>query len=424
MTAPLITVLIPNFNRPSALARALKSAFASIEFASASGLVNVLVVDDYSDVDISNAVREYQSFSNFTFLSQPSKCGNAELAFLSALEKVETEYVWLVGNDDQLSVEAVETVVNILVSCDAGLILLNPIINKATRTYVPICTSTAVIAYEKAEDLFFDFGFVTSTTTFPCLVMKTEPVREFHRTYRLTAHATVYSHSFTIFGALREQRAFFLSTPIVTFTLNERFEEHRKLIKQAPEGIEFYHHSLGLARLIKACSSATDVPIRRIGASFEDEVDKDSMAVLPTYLSHFLVSFFIEQLCREQFNCQRPRPGFGHLFASEIDEILRVIEDFADEKLTKIALDAIDIFTRDLSPSAKIRLLRLAKGKLHQLTQNNYMSLKKLSNGVGPKKMTDRKKFLSPLRGCDGAMSRLLRSGEAARSYVSIGLKT
>lgn len=405
MTAARITLLIPTYNRPLELARLLKSIFDSIECASANSLVNVVVVDDYSDVEISAAIAPYNGLSNFMFKQQKSKCGNAEVAFLSALESVETEYIWLLGNDDQVSIDGVKCVLHILDSLDVGFVLLNPYIVKTTikRSFVPISASSTSVLYEKAEDLFFDFGFVTSTTTFPCLVMKTEPVRKFHRTHQLTAHATVYSHTFTIFGALREQRALFLSTPIVGFTLNERLDEHRKLLKQAPEGIAFYHHTLGLARLIRACSSITGVPIERIGASFEDEINKDTMHVAPTHLSHFLLYFFIEQLCHEQHNVQVPRAGFGYLSRSEIKEISTVIEQFADDNLSKICVDAMNVFKwKDASPGRKVHFLRMAQDRVHQLTRDKYTGDTKRLSVPGPKKMAMSNILLTPLCGIDG----------------------
>lgn len=406
MTSARITMLIPNYNRPLALARLLKSVFHSIEFASANHLVTVLVVDDYSDEEISSAIAPYKGISNFTFRLQASKCGNAELAFLSALEGVDTEYTWLLGNDDVVSVEGVKYVLDILNSSDFGFVLLNPYITKTTikRSFVPISASSAIVVYEKAEDLFLDFGFVTSTTTFPCLIMKTEPVRKFHRAHQLPAYATVYSHTFTIFGALREQRALFLSTPIVSFTLNERFDEHRKLVNQSPQGIMFYHQSLGLARLIRACSSITGVPIERIGASCEDEINKDTMHVVPTHLSHFLLYFFIEQLCHEQHNVQVPRAGFGYLSRSEIKEISAVIEQFSDDNLSRICADVINVFNRDASPGSKVNFFRMAQDRLHQLTRDKYTSTTKRLDVSGPKKMAMPNILLTPLRGSDGGL--------------------
>ena len=400
-----LTILVPNHNRPVALARLLKSVFESIKYALAKDVVEVMVVDDYSDIDISTVVAPYLGYSNFTFKLQPSRCGNAEVAFLAAVENVLTEYVWLLGNDDQVSIDSVKYVLRVLDCSDVGFVLLNPSIYKTTvkQSFVPITTTSTSVAYQKAEDLFLDFGFVTSTTTFPCLIIKAAPVREFHRAHRLTAHARVYSHTFTIFGALREQRALFISFPIVGFTLNERRDEQQKLQKQSPEGIMFYHQSLGLARLIRACSSITGVPIRRIGASSEDEINKDTMQVVPTYLSHFLLFFFIEQLWREQCNVQLPQAGFGFLSRSEVGEISTVIEQFADENLWRLCVEVTTVFKwNSASPGWKMHFLRMAQDRLRRLAREKYRNAEKHLSVPGPQKVARPNFLLTPLRGIDG----------------------
>jgi glycosyltransferase involved in cell wall biosynthesis len=111
MTAKL-TVLIPNHNRPIELARLLTSVFASIEHAHAREDVSVLVVDDFSDQDPSGDIQPFRRFENFRFIEQKQKRGNAEVAFLSALNDVDTEYVWLFGNDDEVGLQGIKYVLD------------------------------------------------------------------------------------------------------------------------------------------------------------------------------------------------------------------------------------------------------------------------------------------------------------------------
>lgn len=311
---PRLTIVIPNYNRPKPLARLLKSIFASIKQADADEVVRVLVVDDYSTEDISSVISRYSDRPNF-FKMQKEKCGNAELSFLSSLISVGTEYTWLLGNDDIVSQDSIVHILKVIEGSKYGFILLNPQILKTTenRDFLALNSASESVIYDRAEDLFYDFGFVTSTTTFPCLVFKTAPVAEFHETHRLTSIATVYSHTFTLFGALRAEPALFLSLPIVGFTLNERLEEQAKLQKQAPAGVQFYHQSLGLARLIQACADKTGVPVAAFGSALEDELDKDSLRVHSTLLSHFMIFFFIEQIIREQDNNVRNTIAFRYL---------------------------------------------------------------------------------------------------------------
>lgn len=400
-----LTILIPNYNRATSLHFLLGSVYASISNSRAEERVEVLVVDDFSEEDLTESIQPYHTYSNFTFVSQRAKCGNAEVAFLSALDHVTTPYVWLVGNDDYLYIEAVSCVLRVIDTCRPGFVLLNPRIRKIAvdREFMPIHTTAPTVMYERCEDLFLDFGFVTSTTTFTCLIMKTEPVRAFHRKYRLTDVARVYAHTFTIYGALRTERAIFVSSPIVGFTLNERFDEYRKLLKQAPAGIQFYHQSLGLARLIRRCAETTGREIGMIGAACEDEINKDTMQVISTYLSHFLVFFFVEQLCREQSNVLRPVPEFGHLVRSEIEEVVHIIRGFNDPALWAMFSEALDVFElQSVGPGRKIAFLRSAHVELRQLSRNRYRQMSYVSASSGPRKVATSDLTTVLLRGTDG----------------------
>lgn len=405
-----LTILIPNYNRPEALARLLESVFGAIRYAGADERVTVLVVDDHSQQDLSAAIAPYTGLPNFTFALQRAQCGNAETAFLSALDRIETEYVWLFGNDDLASEDSIKCVLHILDATAAGFVLLNPFIHKQARRrgFVPITATSESVLYQRTEDLFLDFGFVTSTTTFPCLVMKTEPVRRFHQRHCLTNHGTVYAHTFSIFGALRNELGLFLTFPVVGFNGSERFEEHRKLQRQAPHGLMFYHQSLGLARLIAACSAATGVDVRTLGGAFEDEVDKDSMAVLPTCLSHFLMFFFLEQMCREQNNVAHPKRNFTYLTKTEMEEISSVILRFEDRALQAILFDAKEVFAwQGASPRWKEEFLRMAQRRVKASVRRHYDDWETLSPSSGPRKVAMPNHLLTPLRGTAGGPSGL-----------------
>lgn len=407
-----LTVLIPNYNRAKALSRLLKTIYASIAYAGAEEQVQVLVVDDYSTERVDRAIEPYIQRANFMFAMQGQKCGNAETAFLNALDHVTTEYVWLLGNDDYMSLEGVGYLLRVLSTSRPGFVLLNPHINKTTlnRGFVPLNATAQSVAYERTEDIFLDFGFVTSTTTFPCLVMKAEPVRAFHRTHRLLDRARVYSHTFTVYGALREEPGLFLSSPIVGFTLNERIEEQKKLQKQAPDGIMFYHQSLGLARLISQCSAATGASVRKIGAAFEDEVNKDEMRVVRTHLSHFLAFFFLEQLSREQINIQAPGIYFGHLARSEIDEISALVRRFDDERLWTLCAEAIDAHDWQAArPAWKITFLRTAQDRVRYLAQERYREANALLPSGTPRKVSTPEYSMIAMRGADGGRYGLVR---------------
>ncbi len=411
-----LTILIPNYNRPQALRRLLgQLAVALDKLGSVGGRVCVLVVDDYSDQDIDAVFAPFRGRENFSLKLQSTKCGNAETAFLSALPLLKSEYVWLLGNDDQISTDGLAYLIQVLGATDVGFILLNPAITKTTTgaTHVPLTTTTPMVYYDHTEDLFFDFGFVTSTTTFPCLLMKVAPIRNFHRRHGLNRHSAVYSHTFTIFGALRLQPALVISTPVVKFTLNERLDEHEKLFKQAPAGIEFFHQTLGLARLINATAQVCGIGVERLGGAFEDEVDKDTLRVVPTLLSHFLVFFTLQQLAVEQAEVAAPRAKFGHLVASEFDELRDLIARFGDTDLHRLFEEAAEVlWSPNATPAWKMHYLHLAEQRLRKLVDARYASAIEGLPIRGAKKIAPDTFSLTPLRGAGAdAAGFVLRPG-------------
>ncbi|MFN7873574.1 MAG: glycosyltransferase family A protein [Cyanobacteriota bacterium] len=367
----MLTILIPNWNRPEQLDKTLHSIYSSLSDQDNAQAVQVLVVDDYSTSSaVKKVVEKYSVHNNFRFVLQDIKCGNAEVAFLTSLSHVETKFLWLFGNDDYMHIDGISRVLKLLKSRDdVGMILLNPLIysSKHDINFSPISTSSALVEYATCEELFENWGFVTSTTTFSCLIFRTDPIRRFHQEYKLTSYGTVYSHTFSCFCALRMLPGIFLSTPIVTFTLTDPIEEHHKLAKQVSSGVEFHHHTIGLSRLINACSDISGVPIRAILSSFEDEIDKDSLSVVPGTLLCFLSHFFLEQLIRELINNDAPSQSFGYLQPDEVELILATIYAASDQTVSYSIGNAMKLYkSSSITPDFKITLIRGIQSELRR----------------------------------------------------------
>ena len=367
----MLTILIPNWNRPQQLDKTLHSIYSSLSDQDNAQAVHVLVVDDYStSAAVKKVAEKYSAHNNFRFISQNIKCGNAEVAFLTSLSHVETEFLWLFGNDDYMHRDGISRVLELLkYRVDVGMILLNPLIYspKHNVSFSPIATSSALVEYATCEELFMNWGFVTSTTTFSCLLFRTEPIRRFHQEHRLTSYGTVYSHTFSCFCALRMLPGVFLSTPIVTYTLNDAIEEHYKLAKQVSSGVEFHHHTIGLSRLINACSDFSGVTIQAILSSFEDEINKDSLSVVPGTLLCFLSHFFLEQLIAELFNNDAPSQSFGYLQPDEVELILSTIDAASDQTVSYSIGSAMEIYrSSSITPDFKVALIRGIQSELRR----------------------------------------------------------
>ena len=326
---PKLTILVPNYNRPKALSRLLWSVFDSIDIADASLAVRVLVIDDFSSEPLDQALAPFCDRPNFHFRLQCARRGNAEAAFLGSLENVETEYTWLLGNDDKIMPGSVATILQVLRDSEFGLVLLNPRIDMGNAcTSMPLSVTTPSVRYATCSTLFLDWGFVTSTTTFPCILFRTAPVARFHKLHRLDRVAQVYSHSFTLFSALRAEAGLYLAVPLVEFNLNHRLAEQEKLQRQSPGFMYAYHQSVGLGRLIQASAERSGKSIAEIGGAVEDELDKESNRIGQTTLAHFLTFYILAQLIWEHQNMLKKSSAVRHLSGAEIGELSETVRAF------------------------------------------------------------------------------------------------
>lgn len=293
----MLTLLIPNYNRPDKLRALLAGIFRAIARANAQPWVKVCVVDDYSTEDLGDIFAEYSQFDFFEFYVQPRKCGNAEVAALTALEFVRTDYAWLIGNDDEIAEDSILYVEPIIRNRSYCFILLNPCIKNTDGTLLlPISSTEEVLRYNNTGDLFADFGFVTSTTTFSCQIFRADVVRSFHRKFALSTHSTVYSHTFTFFSALKDQPAAFLSRPIVRFSQNSADDEYEKLQRQAPNNSGLYHQTTGLLNLIRRSSTIVGVNTTWFLEVSEDEIDKNSGIASSITLGGFIFKAVCQQV--------------------------------------------------------------------------------------------------------------------------------
>jgi len=170
---------------------------------------------------------------------------------------------------------------------------------------------------------------------------------------------------------------------------------------------------IGLERLIDATAQVCGIGVERLGGAFEDEVDKDTLRVVPTLLSHFLVFFTLQQLAVEQAEVAAPRAKFGHLVASEFDELRDLIARFGDTDLHRLFEEAAEVFwSPNATPAWKMHYLHLAQQRLRKLVDARHASAIDGLPIRGAKKIAPDTFSLTPLRGAGAdAAGFVLRPG-------------
>lgn len=380
----LITLLIPNYNRPSALRALLQSFFKEIDDTNLFNLVNVVVVDDFSTENIQDVINEFNVKSNFFFYMQKTKCKNAERAFLNALDFVKTDYVWLFGNDDELLLGGLSRIIPLIRSEYYDFLLLNPLLKAASKSFIAVESTKKILAYKNAKKLFYDFGFMTTTTTFSNLIMKTDPIKKWHKINDLTQISPVYSHSFSIFASFQNQSSAFIQEPCSSFTMSEADTEQKKLQQQAPDNLMFYHQSLGIMRLINATEKITGTKLSWFGEVTEDEVNKETLTTTQISLAYLILRFTVSQLTKEQINISISDKDFSYFNSNEIRELKRLFYGFNDRLLLSLFTEALQIYNdEELAPKIKVTSLISLQNQIHFSGNKKALSFSRYSNLKG-----------------------------------------
>jgi glycosyltransferase involved in cell wall biosynthesis len=119
MSEKLITIVIPTFNRPNALAECLKRIFPQCE-----SRVSLVVRDNHSIPSVEAVFNEFSlQFPRVDAVYKRNTVNIGIVAnILRCFEEVETQWIWVLGDDDIIKPDAVENIIN---NCakwpDAGL---------------------------------------------------------------------------------------------------------------------------------------------------------------------------------------------------------------------------------------------------------------------------------------------------------------
>jgi hypothetical protein len=121
--APTLTIAIPSFNRPRALAELLESISEEVA-ACAPGLIEVCITDDAStDPDTLEVALEFAERHRYTALHVNASNIGLERNVMAACQPCRGDYLLLVGNDDVLAPGALTTILDDIRDTGAPLLL-------------------------------------------------------------------------------------------------------------------------------------------------------------------------------------------------------------------------------------------------------------------------------------------------------------
>ena len=410
----LITIFIPSYNRAIELDVALQSIFCAINKSPFGSLVEVLVVDDYSKENVFRVIRKHRNKGNkVTFKRHRKKCGVAEIAMLRCLDFIDTKYAWCIGNDDAVISDSLDHLIPILLNSNSSFFLLN-LFGKETDgfTYEYFSSSQTEIIFANGAQFFENFGFVTSTTTFPCLCFEVDHLKRIDLEYILSI-SPIYSHTSAFYCAFYDSQCSFIPKPLVIFNHNEMETEHHKLenCNKVFNKPGFYHACVGLGKHLEYITMKTGVELKRIANSAEDEIHKHSKEIKKSITIFFIFAFTMQQMRHEISSYN----GFGKnslcLTLEDIEFLQHLFADCGRSELGDLFLLARGIYcSQSVKPGEKLRILQSIANKSFALEGKAYDQL-----------LAHKEKIGYLVYGQRNGIKRLITS-RAKRKKMNIGL--
>lgn len=355
----ILTIMILSYNRKDELKHALASVYAEKKLSAYGDQIQVVVVDDYSSDTVGRVIDSYRfTHDPIKFFLHENKCGVAEISLLNSLQFVDTRYVWVLGNDDIILPGSFDYIIPIIQTSQCSLYIFNLLESERGNTHEYFYGTNTEYLFENGINFFLNFGFVTTTTTFPCICFEVEPLRKVD-TRKIYQISPIYSHTIAFFKAFYNKRCAFIASPLVQFNHNPAVKEtaNLEIRNRSIRKPKFYHATAGLMKLINYLSEDVQVELSLFANSLEDELKKDSFIFKKTNTFFFILHFLIKQLLFEIESTKTRKPCL-FLSRSDINEVVSVLNKIPESNHLKRVKEMLCIYqTKQLEPQKKIELL-------------------------------------------------------------------
>ena len=241
----LLTILIPTIGRVEFLSHTLNTFINSIRVANLEkNTVEILVMDNFSKDGTAEMVQKLALEYDFIRYKKHEKFyPSAEESLFNGFTFANGEYVWSYGDDDFVSPNAVLKVVQTLQKHNPDFLLLNT---------MHVDVQDGIYIYNKAQNIFHDFGFLSITTCFSCLCFKKAMV-SIPLFYETMTVSHIYSYSFALYITMYNKKGAFLSVePLLHQRLNKSSVEEKRIQSFSIRQNNLPHHAwhIGLMNLI------------------------------------------------------------------------------------------------------------------------------------------------------------------------------
>lgn len=218
---PLLSIAIPSYNRPAALAECLDSIESELGDSNRNR-IEVCITDDAStDPEVVELVAEFAQRCRFASLRvQPTNVG-LERNILAACEPCRGAYVLILGNDDKIVPGALATVLDDLRNVAPSVYLVERHRIRSDGSRHPPVSGTDPIELEPGESHVFDSlleatrrrGFLSTLGFTSHVIFRRRPFVSIDHTAYLDL--TLYARVFVLIEAFAREPLMFRNAPIV-----------------------------------------------------------------------------------------------------------------------------------------------------------------------------------------------------------------
>jgi len=199
-----LTICVPTLLNRDSLFECVKSVQSQLDFRENQRIWIRVVVNSKGNFTINQQKRlEKLKKMNVEIAFHKNYMPTVELSALTALSTCESEWVWLLGDDDMLADGAITHVRDLVENKQVAFWLLNftPVLEKTKLSYIDI--GPRDIQFSDSVAVWRKLGFISATTTISCMLIRRNIVNiaDFKKYHHLSG---IYSHSVYLLSALHK----------------------------------------------------------------------------------------------------------------------------------------------------------------------------------------------------------------------------
>ena len=260
---PLLSILIPTFQRARLLRNTLYRFLEAVEWAALpAGAFEILVSDNQSSDGTDAVVAEFAARHSFIrYYRQPIHFNSGEENIFTAMSECKGIYVWTFSDDDIPAMSSISTIFDVIKRNEYDFILTNPSLitpeGEVMRERHIECDCDELEM--SPQRLIATMGMINLSCCFSAVIYKRDRFMKVDWR-RYIEESPIYSHVIMYCEAFDGGRALFLNKPVIQYrvggTEDNAWLSRSRLLK-LPQRFPW---SIGLIRLLRLAQSRGAVP--------------------------------------------------------------------------------------------------------------------------------------------------------------------